>query len=153
MSTLSSKLMSFLQIVYPIALVAVAVFLVLHPTGYYHALNLMKSDLKLFVLLMIYPLTFHLLKNRNLWRFLRNLKKILKIILIFTYCASFLTEVQYLKYQILIWRNIFKLLSTVVDFMYNMIILILYYYEVDVLCYDNYQLHYNYNVINNRIYI
>jgi len=43
----------------------------------------MKSDLNLFVLLMIYPLTFHLLKNKNLWRFLRNLKKILKIILNF----------------------------------------------------------------------
>ena len=98
------KVISFLQIVHPIVLVAVTVFLVLH-TGYYHALNLMKSDLNLFVLLMIYPLTFHLLKNRNLWKFLRILKKILKIILIFTYCATFLAEVQYLKYWILIRRK------------------------------------------------
>jgi len=94
MSTLSSKENRFFRLS---ILLPLTVFLVLH-TEYYHVLYLMKSDLNLFVLLMIYLLTFHLLKNRNLWRFLRNLKKILKIILIFTYCTSFLAEVQYLKY-------------------------------------------------------
>jgi len=47
-------------------------------------------------------INFSLIKEQKSLEVSTGSEKILKIILIFTYCTSFLAEVQYLKYWILI---------------------------------------------------